>query len=69
MNTREKILTATVVGAAIGGVLGVLFAPAKGTETRKKLSENGKKLAETAKEKLDQFRHKMENGIKEKQFG
>ena len=68
MNTTGKILTATAVGVAIGGLLGVLFAPDKGIETRKKISERGKKIAETAKEKLDQFKHGVVNGVKEKEL-
>ncbi|MGZ3864896.1 MAG: YtxH domain-containing protein [Bacteroidia bacterium] len=34
---RGQIMIAVLAGAAIGGILGVLFAPDKGTETRKKL--------------------------------
>jgi gas vesicle protein len=50
-----KIIGALVLGIAIGGVLGVLFAPDKGSETRKKLSVKGDDLADGIKEKLDEL--------------
>jgi len=50
------MLIALGAGLAIGGVLGVLFAPDKGSETRKKFSDQGKKLADTVKNKF----HKKE---------
>ncbi len=37
---KIKILTALGTGAVIGGTLGVLFAPAKGSETRAKIKES-----------------------------
>lgn len=36
MENNNKILLAAGIGAAIGGILGILFAPDKGAETRKK---------------------------------
>lgn len=43
MNRTGKIITAFAAGAAAGAVLGILFAPGKGRETRKKINEQGKK--------------------------
>lgn len=69
MSTKGKILTALAVGAAVGGILGVLFAPDKGTETRKKIAENGKKFSDGVKEKFESgrnmFRHVTKNGKEE----
>jgi gas vesicle protein len=42
-----------LVGAAIGGILGILFAPEKGSETRKKLFAKGKDLKDKAAELLE----------------
>jgi len=61
MNNAGKIAIAVAAGAVIGGVLGVLFAPDKGTDTRKKIVDNGKKLADTVKEKVNGLRINMKD--------
>ena len=47
-----KVLSAVLLGAAAGAVLGILFAPDKGTETRKKISQKGSDLKDKFKSKL-----------------
>ena len=73
MNNTGKILVAIVAGAAVGAILGVLFAPDKGSETRRKISEQGEKLADSikdkfcgAKEKFNDLKEDIEQPIKEK---
>jgi gas vesicle protein len=68
MNTKKKILTAAAVGVAAGSVLGVLFAPAKGKDTRKKIKDTSKKISggvkttiEKGKEKLTSFKGDNKN--------
>ena len=39
MNNSAKILFGFIAGAAIGGALGLLLAPDKGSETRRKIAE------------------------------
>jgi gas vesicle protein len=64
MNNNAKILAALGAGLAAGAILGVLFAPDKGTETRKKINQQGHKLADTVKEKFNKGKEKL-NGLKE----
>ena len=52
MKNTSKILIALGAGLAIGGVLGVLFAPDKGSETRHKIAEGSKKFADNLNRKI-----------------
>ncbi|MGF2412103.1 YtxH domain-containing protein [Ferruginibacter sp.] len=64
MNNTGKIVTAVAAGAAAGAILGVLFAPDKGSETRRKINDQGKKIAEGVKAKLQKGVEKV-NGLKD----
>jgi len=46
----NKIIIAVAAGAAAGALLGVLFAPAKGTDTRKKIAKTSRDLTDSVKE-------------------
>ncbi len=52
-NGSGKLIGALLVGAAIGGILGVLFAPDKGSETRKKIAGKTNDMAQAIKDKFD----------------
>lgn len=65
MNKSGKILVAVAAGIAAGAVLGILFAPDKGSETRNKLKKKGKKIVEEAKEKFNGFKEEFEKKVKE----
>lgn len=52
-NNSGKVIGALILGAAIGGVLGILFAPEKGAKTRKKLIGRGQDLTDAIKEKFN----------------
>lgn len=56
MNTLAKIAIAAGAGLVAGGVLGVLFAPDKGENTRKKITDSGKKLTDNVKEKMSSLK-------------
>jgi gas vesicle protein len=55
-----------IIGAAAGAVAGVLFAPDKGTETRKKISDKTKSLKNDLTEKIDSIRETIEAKLHEK---
>jgi len=44
MNNTLKIVVAAAAGVAVGAALGILFAPEKGSELRKKIADQGKKI-------------------------
>lgn len=51
-SSTGKILIALASGAAIGAVLGILFAPDKGEKTRQKIKDGYKDLEKDMKSKL-----------------
>lgn len=56
-----KIIGALLIGAAVGGALGILFAPDKGSETRKKLSGKTGDIAHLLQEKFEAFLEQAKN--------
>jgi len=50
-----KVLLSVLAGVAVGAVLGVLFAPDKGWNTRKRIAKKGEDLAEDLREKFEEF--------------
>ena len=50
MKNISKLFFAVLGGIAVGTAIGVLFAPDKGSETRRKLNDQAKKIGEKAKD-------------------
>ena len=57
-------LVTLFAGAAAGFILGILFAPASGKETRKKIKEQAAKTGEIAKESYEKIAKEAEKGIR-----
>ena len=51
-NDTGKLIGAILLGAAVGVGIGVLFAPEKGSETRKKIINGLKDIAEEVNDTL-----------------
>jgi gas vesicle protein len=69
MKNNSKVLIALASGIAVGGLLGLLFAPNKGSETRKKIIGAEKKLTNSIKETVTKGKEKfseLKDGMKEK---
>ena len=50
-----KVLIGVLAGVAAGALLGILFAPDKGCETRKKVAKIGKDITDEVNETLKVF--------------
>ena len=65
----SKVLLGVLGGVAVGAIAGILFAPEKGSKTRKKILDKGKSYAKNAKGKFSDLTKdlagKYENIIEE----
>lgn len=50
-----KVLLGVLAGIATGALIGVLFAPEKGSTTRKKIQRKGDDYVDDLKDKLNEF--------------
>ena len=63
-----KLLLGVLAGVAAGAMVGILFAPEKGSKTKKKKSKKGEDYVGGFKEKFDEMLHSMSekfNKVKE----
>ncbi|HTC00932.1 MAG TPA: YtxH domain-containing protein [Ferruginibacter sp.] len=58
----QKVIAGILIGAAAGAALGLLFAPYKGSKTRRKLMGAGADLKDAIKDKIDDLVETIENG-------
>ena len=66
----SKLIIGFLVGAIVGGALGVLLAPDKGSETRRKIIEKGNDIGDsisefggTIKDKINQMVNGAKGGV------
>jgi gas vesicle protein len=50
-----KVILGTMAGLAFGAIAGILFAPEKGSATRKQISDKSDEFMNEIKSKLDEF--------------
>lgn len=55
----KKVISGLLVGAAVGAVLGILFAPDKGEETRKKMKKKASGLSDELKNKFSEAKETL----------
>jgi gas vesicle protein len=60
---NSKVLLGFLAGAFAGSILGVLFAPDKGAETRRKISEKTEDMSNALKEKVSNFTGEMKRKL------
>jgi len=64
-NNVGKIVSSLLIGAAIGGILGILFAPEKGSKTRKKISGKTEDFTNSIKDKFNSFLEEAKSEFEE----
>jgi gas vesicle protein len=65
MKNYSNVLLSLGIGLAAGGILGILFAPDKGSETRRKIKQSGSKLSKTVNDKINITKNNLDK-MKEK---
>ncbi len=71
MNKYSKIGLVFLAGAAAGAIAGILFAPDKGSETRKKMSDKAREFSDIVKEKANEgfhFASNLKNRVAKESF-
>ncbi|MGZ8558746.1 MAG: YtxH domain-containing protein [Chitinophagaceae bacterium] len=63
--SSSNFISGVLVGALAGLTVGILLAPEKGTETRKRLREKGNDLANSVKDKFSKFAGDSEDSLDE----
>jgi gas vesicle protein len=53
-NKEKQFVAGALIGAALGAVMGVLFAPSSGEDTRKKIKQTAKDTYNLSKEKISE---------------
>jgi len=69
--SKSKVILGALAGLAVGAIAGILFAPKKGSKTRKQIMNKGEDFMDELKSKFDEvydtLSDKLESTIKEAQ--
>lgn len=60
---NNNVLLGILGGVTVGAALGILFAPAKGSETRKKIADKGNDLKDNFKDSLSKLTDKISKSV------
>lgn len=60
---KSRTVIALLAGAAVGAVLGILLAPDKGEESRKKVKQTAEECIDKVKEKLSNLKKEKEENV------
>lgn len=60
MSCKGDFVAGVIVGAAVGAIAGVLFAPVSGEETRACIAEKGEEIKELAAEMAEKGKEKSD---------
>ena len=59
--SKSKLVTGVLAGAAVGAILGILLAPDKGSETRKKIAKKSNDLSGSVKDGIGKIGESINN--------
>jgi gas vesicle protein len=65
MNTTVKVLGGFLAGAAVGTLAGILIAPDRGSNTRKKIKDESKRLTNEIGESVAHTMHELTNSFRD----
>lgn len=65
MKTISNFFYGILVGGILGGVIGLLLAPGKGSETRAAINQKFEGVSEQVKQAVEQRRHELEKEIQD----
>ena len=65
-NNSSSVLLALLTGFTIGGGMGILFAPDKGTKTRKKIKDKALETKSDIQERIHHAKEELTKTVDEK---
>lgn len=54
-NVLGRVVKSILISATVSLITGILFAPDKGSETRKKISKKGKEFSDMTRDEFEEF--------------